>query len=103
MIISESPLFTLPRLIRNPQRVSELILQQVRALNRDQQRSFFALRNSFKGFSPFEEIVKTNAMPLGTNASVVGYFLNVLVSTTAVALTPVTLGATSLDLNGFSP
>ncbi len=36
MIISESPLFTLPRLIRNPQQVSELILQQVRALDRDQ-------------------------------------------------------------------
>lgn len=76
MIISESPLFTLPRLIRNPQRVSELTLQQVRALDRDQQRSFFALRNSFKELSPFEGIVKTNAMPLGTNASSGGIFPN---------------------------
>jgi len=68
--------FTLPRLIRNSQRVFELILQQVRALDRDQQRSFFALRNSFKELSPFEGIVKTNAMPLGTNASSGGIFPN---------------------------
>ncbi len=69
MIISESSLFTLSCLIRNSQRVFELILQQVRALNRDQQRSFFALRNSFKELFSFEEIVKINAMPLSINAS----------------------------------
>lgn len=63
-----------PRSIHDPQQVSGLILEQVRAFNRGQQRSFFALRNSFKGLSPLEGIVKTNAMPLGTNASRGGIF-----------------------------
>lgn len=69
MIISELSLSTLSRLIRISQQVFDLILSQVRALNRDQQRSFFALRNSFKKFFSFEEIVKINVISLNVNAS----------------------------------
>ncbi len=74
MIVSESPLFVLPRFTRDPAQVSSLILQRVRALDRDQQRSFFTLHNSFKELSPLDGIVKTNAMPLGTNTSSGGIF-----------------------------
>ena len=44
-----------PRSIHDPQQVSGLILEQVRAFNRGQQRSFFALRNSFKGLPRLRE------------------------------------------------
>ncbi|MCJ1456206.1 hypothetical protein MMC28_006566 [Mycoblastus sanguinarius] len=74
MIISEPPLFTLPRRTHDPQQVSSLVVEKLRALEKDQQRDFFALSNNYKGLSPFMGIVKTNAMPLGANASSGGIF-----------------------------
>lgn len=47
----------------------------VRALSRGEQRAFFALSNVHASFGPFVGIVKTNAIPLGHNASSGGLFL----------------------------
>ena len=74
MIISESPLFTIPQSSRDPRKVSVQITQRVGGLDKAQQHSFFALRNSFKELNPFMGIVKTNALPLGSNASSGGIF-----------------------------
>ncbi|KAI5867870.1 hypothetical protein GGS23DRAFT_550441 [Durotheca rogersii] len=75
-ILSEAPLFIVPRGISDMQTVERIVMEQLRRLNKDQQRAFFALRNSHgSSLKPPVGIVRTNALALGTDASRGGLFL----------------------------
>jgi hypothetical protein len=75
-ILSESPLFRVPRSTGSQQRLAVSLSKTASALSHDQQQAFFALQNSFKDETTRElGLVRTNALPLGSNAQEGGIFL----------------------------
>ncbi|KAB8356404.1 hypothetical protein FH972_023987 [Carpinus fangiana] len=74
LILSEAPLFTVPRLTTRPDDIKKIVISAVQKLDKDSQRSFFALSNNYSNLSCFEGIVKTNAMPLGKDGQQGGLF-----------------------------
>ena len=75
-ILSEAPLFKVPRHATDTQAVEGVIIKELRSLSRDQQRAFFSLHNAHgSSYSPFLGIAKTNVLPLGSGAPEGGLFL----------------------------
>jgi hypothetical protein len=75
-ILSEASIFKVPRDEPNLQVVESVIIKQLKSLDRDQQRAFFALHNAYgKRHSPFLGIARTNVLPLGSEAREGGLFL----------------------------
>lgn len=74
-ILAETPLFTIPRFAL-PQNVEGIIVKELKKLEKEQQRGFFALHNAHgTKYSAFLGITKTNTLPLGTDAPTGGIFL----------------------------
>ena len=75
-ILSESPLFKVPRHATDTRIVSDLIIKELKGLTREEQRAFFSLHNAHgSSQSPFLGIARTNVLPLGSGASEGGLFL----------------------------
>lgn len=75
-LLAEAPIFRVPRDELNLQKLEAAIAQSVGLLSQVQRESFFALHN-FHGtrHSQALGIARTNALPLGSGASVGGIFL----------------------------
>jgi len=77
-ILSEEPIITVPRNKPNSEQLRISICQQVDALSEQQQRAFFSMHNSHAYRNAAEQylgIVRTNALPIETNGSEGGIFL----------------------------
>jgi hypothetical protein len=75
-ILSESPLFKVPRDTNDLQLLKSIIARELKNLNKDQQRAFLTLHNAHQGSeNPFLGIARTNALPLGSGAAEGGIFL----------------------------
>ncbi|KAF3910298.1 hypothetical protein ABW21_db0206599 [Orbilia brochopaga] len=74
-ILCESPLFTVPRRENSKERLHDSISKKIAALPEEHQRTFYSLHNSFKDeASPELGIIRTNALPLGSDATEGGIF-----------------------------
>lgn len=74
-ILSENPLLRVPRSTQSKKRVGKALSKEVSALSDDQRQVFFSLHNAFADEKTQElGIVRTNALPLGSNASTGGIF-----------------------------
>ena len=78
-IIYEKPLFTIPAFSTANQidKVERDIAATLKTLSKDEQRQFLSLHNNFPGKQPFNGIVRTNALPCGSAASVGGVYLKI--------------------------
>ncbi|TEA22535.1 SET domain-containing protein 5 [Colletotrichum sidae] len=75
-ILSESPVFKLPRFSASLAAIKARINQSVRRLNEAQRESFYALHNAHgNSESPALGITMTNALPFGADATEGGIFL----------------------------
>jgi hypothetical protein len=75
-ILSEAPIFKVPRDEPNLQVIESVIIEQLKSLDKDQQHAFFSLHNAYeKRHSPFLSIARTNVFPLGSGAREGGLFL----------------------------
>ena len=75
-ILSEAPIFKVPRDEPDRQVVDGHIVRALKSLDRDHQRAFFALHNAYgRDHSPFLGIARTNVLPLGSEAREGGLFL----------------------------
>lgn len=75
-ILSESPLFKVPKGGNSKKRVRDSMSKKVAVLPEEQRQAFFSLHNSFKDEDgPVLGRVRTNALPLGSDASMGGIFL----------------------------
>jgi SET domain len=77
-ILAEAPLFTVPRNTKNATFLEKRIAGEVKGLTEGDQRAFFSLKNCHEkgsGMSPLLGICKTNVLPLGSNATQGGLFL----------------------------
>jgi len=76
-IICEPPLFRVPRGGSSKERLHETTLKTITGLNEEQRQQFLALHNAFSGESgPELGRVRTNALPLGSDAIEGGIFLD---------------------------
>ena len=76
-IISEPPLFRVPRGGSSKDLLHETILKTIASLNEEQRQQFLALHNAFDDESgPDLGRVRTNALPLGSDAIEGGIFLD---------------------------
>ena len=50
------------------------IAEKLKSLSKTQQRQFLLLHNNFPGKHPFSGIVKTNALPCGSNSGIGGIY-----------------------------
>ncbi|KAK3290816.1 uncharacterized protein B0H64DRAFT_446639 [Chaetomium fimeti] len=76
-ILSEPALLRVPRSTNNKEELGISLSQKISALSKDQQQAFFALHNTFEDETGQAlGIVRTNALPLGSDASVGGIFLD---------------------------
>ncbi|KAG9494754.1 hypothetical protein J7337_013893 [Fusarium musae] len=76
-ILSEAPIFKIPRDEPDIEVVDHAIIRALKILDRDHQRAFFGLHNAYgKSHTPFLGIARTNALPLGSEAREVGIFLD---------------------------
>jgi hypothetical protein len=76
-ILSEPPLFRVPRSTTFKERLGTFLSKEISALSDDQRQAFFALHNAFENETSQElGIVRTNALPLGSDASMGGIFLD---------------------------
>jgi hypothetical protein len=74
-ILSEKPLFRIPRFGLEQQAIEKAIASKLNLLSQDDQRTFLSLHNNTPSASYLlAGIAKTNALPLGTNASEGGLF-----------------------------
>jgi hypothetical protein len=74
-ILSEKPLFRIPRFGLEQPAIEKAITNKHNLLSQDDQRTFLSLHNNTPGASyPLTGIAKTNALPLGTDASEGGLF-----------------------------
>jgi hypothetical protein len=74
-ILSEKPLFRIPRYGLEQPDIEKVITSKLNLLSQDDQRTFLSLYNNTPGTSyPLASITKTNALPLGTDASEGGLF-----------------------------
>ncbi|OAQ99103.1 hypothetical protein LLEC1_02359 [Akanthomyces lecanii] len=75
-ILAESPLLTVPRHVRDIEAVEVAIGRQVKMLDEKKRQHFFALHNCHGDrHTPELGICRTNVLPLGTDATVGGLFL----------------------------
>jgi hypothetical protein len=75
-ILLEAPLFKVPRDEPDLQAVNGHIIRALKSLDRDHQRAFFSLHNTYgRSHSPFLGIARTNVLPLGSKAREGGLFL----------------------------
>ncbi|KAM0252572.1 hypothetical protein ACHAQJ_007655 [Trichoderma viride] len=75
-ILSEAPIFKMPRIGSDRKVVNDLIIKAVKGLSKTDQRAFFSLHNAHgRDHSPFLGIARTNALPLGSEAHEGGIFL----------------------------
>jgi hypothetical protein len=75
-ILSEPPVFKVPRYAIDTQTVEGIVIKELKSLSKDQQRAFFSLHNTHgSSYSPFLGIAKTNVLPLGSGAPEGGLFL----------------------------
>ncbi|KAK4176680.1 set domain-containing 5 [Triangularia setosa] len=75
-ILSEAPLFKVPPDKPNRKVKEALIIKELKRLDKDQQRAYFALHNAHgTDHSPFLGIARTNVLPLGSQAREGGLFL----------------------------
>lgn len=75
-ILSEPPLFRVPRRGVDRKRVRALISESIATLEEEQRQAFFSLQNSFEDQDGAElGRVRTNALPLGSDATTGGIFL----------------------------
>jgi hypothetical protein len=76
-ILSESPLFRVPRGGNSKEQLRDSISKKVAALREELQQAFLSLRNSFEDEDgPELGRVRTNALPLGSDATTGGIFLD---------------------------
>jgi SET domain len=76
-IISEYPLFRVPRRGKPKEHMRDSIVKTVAALREEQRQAFFSLHNSFEDEDgPELGTVRTNALPLGSDATTGGIFLD---------------------------
>jgi hypothetical protein len=76
-IISESPLFKVPRNTNDSKLVEHTIITKLKSLSKDEQRAFFSLHNAHQGSKgSFLGIARTNVLPLGSGATQGGLFLD---------------------------
>jgi len=74
-ILSEKPLFRIPRFGLEQQAIEKAIVSKLNLLSQDDQRTFLCLHNNTSGaFYPLAGIAKTNALSLETDASEGGLF-----------------------------
>jgi hypothetical protein len=74
-ILFEKPLFRIPRFGLEQPAIEKVIISKLNLLSQDDQRTFLSLYNNTPGASyPLAGIAKTNALPLGTDASEGGLF-----------------------------
>lgn len=72
-ILSEKPLLTTSNL--SPMSLMESnIAVKLQALSKTEKRQFLSLHNNFPGKHPFSGIVKTNALPCGTDSVIGGVY-----------------------------
>ncbi|KAK3364665.1 hypothetical protein B0T25DRAFT_470953 [Lasiosphaeria hispida] len=75
-ILSESPIFRVPRDEHNYHTLERIIGREVERLSRDRSERFFALHNTHgNNHSPALGTARTNALPLGPDAAEGGIFL----------------------------
>ncbi len=75
-ILSESALLRVPRSTDSKKQVGKALAKAISALNEDQRQAFLSLHNAFEDEATRElGIVRTNALPLGSNAATGGIFL----------------------------
>ena len=75
-ILSEVPIFKVPRGNNNNKDVERIVADEVKCLDNDQRRAFFDLTNIYgNAHSVAFGIARTNVLPLGSNASSGGVFL----------------------------
>lgn len=75
-ILSEFPLFKVPKGGNSKKRVRDSISDKVAVLPEEQRQTFLSLHNSFEDEDgPVLGRVRTNALPLGSNATMGGIFL----------------------------
>jgi hypothetical protein len=76
-ILSESPLFRVPRGGNSKKQLRDSISKKIAALREEQRQAFFSLHNSFEDDEgPELGRVRTNALPLGSDATTGGIFLD---------------------------
>jgi hypothetical protein len=75
-ILSDKPLFRIERFgLAEPAALEKALVSKLDLLSQDDRRTFLSLHNNTPdGSYPLAGIVKTNALPLGTNASEGGLF-----------------------------
>ena len=75
-ILAEAPIVKVPRNTSDLQALSNIIVKQSRTLSREQQRAFFELYNAHgRRHNPPLGIIRTNVLPLGSDAREGGLFL----------------------------
>ncbi|KAI0376802.1 hypothetical protein F5Y04DRAFT_265781 [Hypomontagnella monticulosa] len=75
-ILAEPPLFRVPRRGGNREHLRDAISRKVASLNNEQRQAFLSLHNSFEAEDgPNLGRVRTNALPLGSDATTGGIFL----------------------------
>jgi hypothetical protein len=75
-LLSEVPIFRVPRDTTDIEALERIVANEVKCLNDDQQRTFFDLTNIYgNAHSQSLGIARTNVLPLGSNASSGGLFL----------------------------
>lgn len=75
-ILSENTIFTIPSIGYSYDLSNNLIADRLKQVSKDDQRAFFTLHNNFQdSLGPLLGIAKTNTLPLGSEASEGGLFL----------------------------
>ncbi|TVY42479.1 SET domain-containing protein [Lachnellula subtilissima] len=72
-ILSEKPFFTTQNLFSESMTESS-IATKLKALSKTEQRQFLSLHNNFPGKHPFSGIVRTNALPCGSDSVIGGVY-----------------------------
>ncbi|KAM0270877.1 hypothetical protein ACHAQH_009278 [Verticillium albo-atrum] len=75
-VFSESPLLRVPRSTNSKKQAGKSLAKDISTLSDDERQAFFSLYNAFKDeATPELGIVRTNALPLGSDASTSGVFV----------------------------
>ncbi|KAJ5972148.1 uncharacterized protein N7479_002066 [Penicillium vulpinum] len=73
LIISEKPFFTTSK-IASATTMEKQMAIELRKLSKNAQRQFLSLHNNFPGKQPFSGIVRTNALPCGSESPIGGVY-----------------------------
>ncbi|KAJ2990352.1 hypothetical protein NUW58_g2994 [Xylaria curta] len=74
-ILYEKPLLIVRS--TSPDLVHRTVASKLMALSKEEQRQFFSMHNNFPGQHAFAGIVKTNALPCGSNAVTAGVYVKI--------------------------